>query len=228
LEKNVKTHLEKLHYNLEKSSDKWEPYFEIYGRHLKPYLGRSVSLVEVGVQKGGSLEMWSKYLCEKATITGIDVDKECLNLVYSQPNVKVLIGDQGSAEFWDGYLASKPKIDIFIDDGGHYMEQQILTFEKVFPYLPVGGIYICEDCHTSYMASNGGGLGRKSSFIEYAKNYVNVLHYDWKEQMNTDLEHYNKIGKDLSGLHFYDSVVVFEKFGKRNMHRVFPSKFGTP
>lgn len=203
-------------------SDKWEPYFEVYERHLRRYRGTEVNIVEVGVQKGGSLDMWGSFLGDKANITGIDVDPECAKLVYDNPNVKVLIGDQGSPEFWDGFLANKPKIDIFIDDGGHYMDQQILTFEKVFPVMPVGSIFICEDCHTSYMSHNGGGLNRKGTFIEYAKQYVDVLHWDWKENYTTDLDRLNKIGKDLTGVFFYDSMVVFEKFGKRKMQRVTP------
>lgn len=216
--------LEEVFYTSKHSSDKWQPYFEIYERHLNRFKVKedSFNLVEVGVQKGGSLEMWSNYFGNKANITGIDIDPECANLKYEQDNIKVVIGDQSSGEFWDEFLKGHNNIHVFIDDGGHYMDQQITTFEKVFPTMPVGSIYICEDTHTSYMAGNGGGLERPSTFIEYAKGYVDVLHYNWKEQMTTKLEHKNDIGKDLTSVHFYDSVVVFEKLGKREMTRVFP------
>lgn len=207
------------------SSDKWEPYFEVYERHLTRYRGKTISLVEVGVQKGGSLEMWGEFFGHACKITGIDVDEECKTLEYSNPNISVIIGDQGSSEFWDTYLTSKPKIDIFIDDGGHFMDQQILTFEKIFPILPVGSIYICEDCHTSYMPYNGGGLHRKSSFIEYAKGYVDSLHKEWHSELDSEQDRKNKLSEGLSGIFFYDSMVVFEKFGKRKMIRVAPEKF---
>jgi cephalosporin hydroxylase len=226
--------LRKFFDDVTKSSDKWEPYFEIYERHLKDTLQnkRNISLVEVGVQKGGSLEMWAEWLkdhwtsyIEKFDIEGIDIDPECAKMVYADPRIKVTIGDQSSRGFWDEYLASKEKIDIFIDDGGHYMDQQILTFEKVFPKLSIGGVYVCEDTHTSYMSGNGGGLQRKGTFIEYAKGFVDVLHYNWKEEMTSDLEHKKHIAQGLSSVHFYDSVVVFEKFGKKEMKRVFPKQF---
>ena len=204
-------------------SDKWEPYFDVYQRHLHHLVGRPINLVEVGVQRGGSLDMWSLYFGEFANITGIDVDPECAKLTYDKPNVKVVIGDQGDAKFWDDFLATNSNIDVFIDDGGHYMDQQILTFEKIFPVLPVGGVFICEDCHTSYMSHNGGGLNRKGSFIEYAKQYIDVIHWDWKENYTTELDRLHKIGKDLTSVHFYDSVVVFEKFGKKDMKRVEPA-----
>ena len=63
-------------------------------------------------------------------------------------------------------------------------------------------------------------MNRRSSFIEYAKTYVDVLHYGWKEETTSDLEIRNKIANEgLSGVFFYDSMVVFEKFGKKKMER---------
>jgi hypothetical protein len=206
-------------------SDKWESYFGVYERHLSDYRDREFNLVEVGVQKGGSLDMWATYFPKAKKITGIDIDVECAKLKYDDPRIDVVIGDQADTLFWDSFLVKNPKIDVFVDDGGHFMDQQIMTFEKVFPQMPVGGVYICEDCHTSYMSYNGGGLGRTSSFIEYAKSYIDVIHWDWKENFTTQLERRYKIGKDLTGIHFYDSMVVFEKFGKKEMKRVAPNNF---
>jgi len=208
------------------SSDKWEPYFEVYERHLRRFLIRNnVHLVEVGVQKGGSIEMWSKYLPADAKITGIDVDPECANLKYNKSNISIIIGDQGSEGFWNETIPGLGKIDIFIDDGGHFMDQQILTFEKVFPLMPLNSVYICEDTHTSYIPYNGGGFKVKGSFIEYAKQYIDVIHGNWINELDTSFEHVKKIGYDLTSVHFYDSMVVFEKFGKKDMKRVQPTAF---
>jgi len=96
--------LQRFFENVNHSSDKWEPYFEIYERYLNKFRGQPVNLVEVGVQKGGSLEMWSDYFGDRVTITGIDVDPECANLKYDVKNINVLIGDQGSAEFWNTFF----------------------------------------------------------------------------------------------------------------------------
>jgi cephalosporin hydroxylase len=204
-------------------SDKWESYFGVYERHLKDFRDKEFNLIEVGVQKGGSLDMWANYFPKANIITGIDIDTECSNLKYDDPRINVVIGDQGDPAFWDKFLETNTKIDVFIDDGGHFMGQQILTFEKIFPILSIGGVFICEDCHTSYMNYNGGGLERKGSFIEYAKSYIDVIHWEWKEQYTTSLEAKYKIGKDLTSIHFYDSMVVFEKFGKKEMKRVEPN-----
>ena len=213
--------MEELFYKSNHSSDKWQPYFGIYERHLKNFQDKEINLIEVGVQKGGSLDMWANYFPKANRITGIDVDTQCANLKYDDPRVNVVIGDQGDPTFWNKFLETNTKIDVFIDDGGHFMDQQILTFEKIFPVLSVGGIFICEDVHTSYMGTHKGSLNGKDTFITYAKDLLDVLHYSWKEQSSTDLEHKNTIAKDMSGIFFYDSVVVIEKFGKPNMHRVF-------
>jgi hypothetical protein len=211
----------KIHENVDHSSDKWSSYFDVYEKHLKHYRGKNITLVEVGVQKGGSLDMWSEYFGPNSRIIGVDVDPKCADLVYNKNNVKVLIGDQADPYFWDEFFRSNIEIDIFIDDGGHTMKQQIVTFEKVFPRLKLGGIFICEDTHTSYYEDFGGGLKEPNTFLEYAKDFVDILHYDWKRETTTNLESKKRIvGNTLSGLYFYNSVVVFEKFGKEIMDRV--------
>ena len=213
--------------NATKSSDKWEPYFDVYERHLGwiQFMSKPITLVEVGVQKGGSLEMWKEYVGPWGKVIGIDIDPICANLQYNSPNAKVVIGDQGDPAFWDSFLKDHKSIDIFIDDGGHFMDQQVLTFEKVFPTMPLNSVYICEDCHTSYMSYNGGGLGVKSSFIEYAKSLVDVIHKSWLQEMDSGIERKFKLVKDLTSIHFYDSMVVFEKRGKQDMIRVCPKEF---
>ena len=80
--------------DVEHPSDKWEHYFGIYEKHLSfaPFWSAPLTLVEVGVQKGGSLDMWGKFLGPHAHIIGIDIDPECAKLKYSNPNIKVVIG----------------------------------------------------------------------------------------------------------------------------------------
>jgi len=214
---------------LDHTCDKWEPYFEIYEKHLGHLRGTKFNLVEVGIYKGGSLEIWSKYMGPDCNILGIDIDENCAKIKHDQENINIIIGDQGNPYFWNQFLSTGPHIDVFIDDGGHSMQQQILTFEKIFPIMPVGSIYICEDCHTSYEPSNG--LKNPNSFIEYAKNYIDVLHSDWflgtnplgqtwPNNVPSNFHNLVTTGQGLSGVYFYDSVVVFEKFGKRTMNRL--------
>ena len=42
--------------------DKWPHYFPIYARHLDRFRGRPVRVLEIGVYRGGGLELWQRYL----------------------------------------------------------------------------------------------------------------------------------------------------------------------
>jgi hypothetical protein len=208
------------------SSDKWDPYFDVYETHFNKFVGKSPVVVEVGVQGGGSLEMWEKYFGEGANITGIDIDPGILmNPRHDRPpyreTTKLVIGDQGSHDFWDDFLAKSPKIDVFIDDGGHTMAQQKITLEKVFPHMTDGGVFICEDTHTSYYPWMEADFRHPNSFIEYSKNLADVIHYEHlqdRSRINQDvLDTY----KGLISVAFYDSMIVFTKDEKKEFKRVF-------
>ena len=54
--------------------NKWWHYFEIYETFLHRYANSEVRFLEIGVFRGGSMQMWRDYFGEKATIVGIDID----------------------------------------------------------------------------------------------------------------------------------------------------------
>lgn len=216
--------LRNLFYSTPKSSVKWSRYFDVYQRYLEKYEGKNITFIEVGVQDGGSLEMWSKFFGPDSKIYGIDIDPKCADLVYDNPNIKIIIGDQESPEFWDKTLKEIGPIDAIVEDGGHTMQQQIVSFEKVFPVIKFGGVYICEDTHTSYFHTHNGGYRNPNTFIEYSKDFIDILHladtsmYGSVGQSNLNHVingHKNLVTKkfayDLSSIHYYDSMVIIEK-----------------
>lgn len=213
--------LEDIFKNCSHRSDKWQHYFEIYERHLNKFRNNSPTIVEIGVQGGGSLEMWANYFGPNARIIGIDIDPNCANLKYDNPNIQIVIGDQADYVFWEKFNSEIGNIDICIDDGGHLANQQIVTFEKVFPQLNYGGTFICEDCHTSYWPEYDGNLFKPGTFIEYAKTYVDIVNSNWINNKHIEFHRREQIAENLTNICFYDSVVVFEKCGKRNNQRVF-------
>jgi len=147
---------------------KWQHYFDIYDRHIARFRGAPVKLVEIGVAGGGSLGMWREYLGSQAQIVGIDIDPACKR--FEQARVEVVIGDQGSAGFWDSFLDAHEQIDIVIDDGGHLPEQQVVTLESVLPAIAPGGVFICEDIHGPFQPFHAyvDGLTRPLSSIGFA------------------------------------------------------------
>ncbi|HUX56311.1 MAG TPA: hypothetical protein VMV77_05015 [Bacteroidales bacterium] len=200
--------------------DKWMHYFDIYERHLSDYRGKRINILEIGISHGGSLQMWKEYFGEGSTIYGVDINPECKK--FEEDGIKIFIGSQSDKKFLKNLIEKIPKPDILIDDGGHMMKQQIITFEELFGYVKDKGIYICEDLHTSYWISHGGGYKRKGTFIEFSKNLIDKLNAWHSHQKNLIIDDKTK---NIYGLHYYDSILVIEK---REINRPFSKRTGTP
>ncbi|MGD9700370.1 MAG: class I SAM-dependent methyltransferase [Acinetobacter sp.] len=124
------------------------------------------------------------------------------------------IGNQEDRSFWSEIKKHHGSFDIILDDGGHTMRQQINTFEEMFPTLSDGGIYICEDTHTSYMPSFGGGLRKAGTFHEYIKDAIDKMH-GWYYQSVEDTKA-NYFCNNVHSIRIYDSLVVIEKRKKNS------------
>ncbi len=186
---------------------KWHHYFEIYDRHFVRFRGQSPVVVEIGVAMGGSLPMWHHYFGPGARVIGIDIDPACRQ--FEDDATTIMIGDQANRDFLATVRERVPHIDILIDDGGHTMEQQIVTFEELYPHIQPDGIYLCEDTHTSLLPNFGGGYLKNGTFLEHAKGLVDRLH-SWHSQDPAVLP-VNEFTLTTHGIHFYESIVVFEK-----------------
>jgi hypothetical protein len=185
---------------------KWQHYFEIYHRHFAAFRGRSPVVVEIGVLKGGSLQMWHHYFGPGARVVGIDVDPKCLK--FEDSGTTILIGDQADRKFLATVRERVPRVDILIDDGGHSMKQQTTTFEELYPHIQPDGIYLCEDMQTSLWPEFGGGYGRPGTFLEYSKTLVDKL-YGWHSRDSALTV--GAFTVSAHSLHFYDGVLVVEK-----------------
>lgn len=51
---------------------KWVHYFDIYERHFSRFRNRKMTILEIGVYQGGSLQMWKNYFGPQAEIYGVD------------------------------------------------------------------------------------------------------------------------------------------------------------
>ena len=189
---------------------KWRHYLEVYDRHLSRFRNQRVSILEIGIQHGGSLEMWKSYFGSGVSIYGVDVNPHCKELESEQ--VKVFIGDQEDTAFLADLRDSMPRLDIIIDDGGHTMKQQIATFRELFPQVAEGGVYLCEDIGTSYRRYSGGGSpGKRGTFIDLAKRLIDAQNA-WfaDEKCKAELPVTDQT-RTLYSMHFYPGVLVIEK-----------------
>lgn len=192
--------------NTSNAIHKWLHYFDIYDFWFKKYKNQPVVILEIGVYQGGSLNMWRDYFGEKAQIYAVDINPLCKQ--FETENTKIFIGSQEDRAFLRDVKNKIPPVDILIDDGGHTMRQQIITFEELYESVKSDGIYLCEDLHTSYWKSHGGGLQRKNSFIEYSKKFIDSINA-WNSR--SKYFSIDEITKSTYSLHYYPSILVIEK-----------------
>ena len=129
-------------------------------------------------------------------------------ILHEDKSTPILIGDQSDPAFLAELRRRFPRVDILIDDGGHFMKQQITTFRELYRHVQPEGVYLCEDVHTSYMSRWDGGLRRAGTFIEFSKTLVDDLHAWYHLPQGTEMDEFSLGTYSIS---FYDSIVVIEK-----------------
>ena len=164
-----------------KLSHKWTSYLVEYERLFAPFRDRAISMLEIGVQNGGSLVLWSRYFPRATRLVGCDIDPKCAQLVFDEPRITVLVADAGSEQGLAAVLAQGNCFDLVIDDGSHTSGDIVRGFARYFPLVPDGGLYVCEDLHAGYWKELEGGLLDPHSSITFFKMLVDVVHHEhWR------------------------------------------------
>lgn len=157
-------------------SDKWEHYLAIYEAELGALVrrGGSVNLLEIGVQNGGSLEIWKRYLPPGSLVVGIDKDERCCRLTFPD-GISFVHADATLPEVAE--ILKDTEFDIVIDDGSHVSAQVMVSFQFLFDRVRLGGKYLIEDMAMSYDPAYGGGFRRPGTSVEWAKGFVDGLNF---------------------------------------------------
>lgn len=161
-----------------KVSDKWDIYLDEYSRILSPYRDKEINLLEIGIQNGGSLEIWNNFFPNARNLIGCDINEDCGKLEYESPHISIVVGNANTDLVEKQISSISNQFDIVIDDGSHTSEDIVLSFEKYFPYIKEGGVFIAEDLHCSYWKSFGGGLYDLTSSISFFKQLVDIINYE--------------------------------------------------
>lgn len=188
------------------SVSKWATYLEVYQSFFEKYRNTDVVVLEVGINYGGSLEVWRKFFGEKARIIGVDINESCKTL--TDVDAEIYIGSQSDRRFLRDLKTKIPKVDILIDDGGHTMRQLIVTYEELFDHVKEDGLYVFEDLHTSYWRKFGGGFRRRGSFIELSKKWVDQLNANHSKQRGFKPDAFTK---SVFSMHYFDSLMILQK-----------------
>ncbi|WFU05949.1 glycosyltransferase (plasmid) [Rhizobium sp. CB3171] len=196
-------------------SDKWTSYFKAYESHLQRYRSQSISLLEIGVQNGGSLEIWSKFFPKAERVLGCDIDPKCALLKFDDPRISVLVGHVNAPETLAAITQDTANFDIIIDDGSHVVEDVIKTFALYFPLLKSGGTFVIEDLHTSYWPSFGGGSDLNLSSMGFLKLLSDLANKEFWRSENEDFNFLDAYAKRY-GVSIDDRDIAIEEISFSN------------
>lgn len=160
-------------------TDKWgkHSYTPIYHKIFQELRYKNLNVFEIGVggygrlnEGGESLRMWKEYF-PSSQIWSIDIyDKSA----FIEDRINIFRGNQIDEPFLKELVQKIGVIDIIIDDGSHWNEHVIKSFQILFPLLKDGGIYIVEDTQTSYWKDHGGET-HNSQNMHLSMNYFKSL-----------------------------------------------------
>jgi hypothetical protein len=168
-------------------SDKWHTYLEVYSQVFRAYRDRPVRIMEIGVQNGGSLEIWRRYFPRAEIVVGCDINPKCADLTYDDPAIHVVTGDARAAETLAQIASLSHSFDIIIDDGSHLSSDIVKAFALYFPKLAAGGLYVVEDLHCSYWMHYEGGLQAPYSSLSFFKRLADMVNFEhWGADLPPD------------------------------------------
>jgi hypothetical protein len=188
--------------------NKWIHYLDIYEKHFARFVGKKFTMFEIGVSKGGSVELWRDYFGADVTIVGIDIDPKCKQ--YEGDQIHIEIGDQSDALFLNSLIEKYGIPDLVIDDGSHVMQDLIMSFTFLYPLLKSGAVYLAEDLHTCYIAEPYNGNGA-NTFINMVKIHIDQLSTGNLKIQTASDNKLSELWATTNSITCYDSIVVYEK-----------------
>lgn len=129
-------------------------YARHYEKFFSPMRELPIKFMEIGVGGGESIRTWLEYF-PNAKILGLDkvANTNPWNTpgTHPDPRYTFVSGDQTDMTMWECLRADHGNDwDVIIDDGGHYNNQIISSFNAMWPYVKSGGLYCIEDLGASY------------------------------------------------------------------------------
>ena len=113
-------------------------YIDIYQKYMENI--KNISLLEIGVQFGHSIAMWNEYFID-SDIYGLDIDTSLVKF----PHLKNIFECDATKSDSIPSKIKEIEFDYIIDDGSHRVEDQVRSFNILYPQLKNNGIYFIED-----------------------------------------------------------------------------------
>jgi SAM-dependent methyltransferase len=130
----------------------FDVYFRNYERVFAPLARRKIRLLELGINRGGSLKLWRDYF-KQGVIAAIDINPVTVHDPTGR--IRTYQGLQQDTALLDRVRAENAPdgFDVIIDDCSHIGEFTAISFWHLFDrHLKPGGLFVIEDWGTGYMA----------------------------------------------------------------------------
>jgi hypothetical protein len=191
-------------------------YTEIYAKYFAPLKERPIKFLEIGIYQGSSVKLWESYF-QQADLHFIDITLGAAQY-FSKRSHYHIANQENSSDLENFLRETGGNFDVILDDGGHTMNMQIVSFQVLFPHLKSGGMYIIEDLHTSYWPSFGGGAVRGTT-ISFLKDLIDDLNFVGNRTTRAShrnltpsiLNSLSLYQREIESIHFYDSVAIIIK-----------------
>jgi len=131
----------------------YDKLFEKFDRNAE------ISILEIGIQKGGSLCAWRDYF-PNAAVTGVDI-VDAVKPEYRRADIAYVLND---IKKWNPPYT----FDIIIDDGSHFTEDVLYVIDNYEGKLRPGGLLIVEDIQDE-------SLWKDYELIRTGANYDDLL-----------------------------------------------------
>ena len=217
--------LQQHHYDTDKS----EEYLWNYERFVAPWRTEPIALMEIGVNRGGSLLLWRDYF-RHGSIFGVDLNPPA-DFREDTGRIKLFRCDQSDTQCLDSIAreASPSGFHVIIDDASHVGSLTAITFQALFyKHLKPGGFYAIEDWGTGYWTSWPDGNSPErladqptfesqgNEFPSHQSGMVGFLKQLIDECGVTDIYH-SRFGvpgrrrSDIRGIHISGGLAIIEK-----------------
>jgi hypothetical protein len=189
-------------------------YQRNYPRLLMSLRGKKLKILEIGVQEGNSVNLWSEYFGAQS------VEQVCVDIVEKElpDSVTFVRLDQSDETQLKGFVTSHRTFDLIVDDGSHVPCHQLLSLQILWDALVPGGIYIIEDIETSYWG-NSRLYGYRFDANFYKSNTIRVLK-DFVEYVNEGMcrnrknlpRNLVKVAEEVESIMFgYNCILLVKK-----------------
>lgn len=135
------------HARTDKNAPYGHNYFATYEHLFQPVRNTTNTVLEIGVDQGGSIKLWSDFFTS-AQVVGVDVidANQQHNDICELPRVSLFFKSNAyDLNFFESNLRNKYLCDVIVDDGPHTLASMMQCIVMYSKLLTPTGVLIIED-----------------------------------------------------------------------------------